>query len=242
MASKKNNPFKALQREVEKWIEIRKKTANFSQELVNLINRLTFMSNDKVHNAFGDALMPSRLSAMLRDEISDKSSKLHSLQDDMMRCLKQIAILMPSVFPIASSSSKNKENVIIASSSSSCLVEQQTFSNMLNQMQQQTLLEMCIVEELFGPSESDEDDDDDDDEDYNYNDKNMQNSQNHSNNNNNNNSNNESEIRGTNRGKNRINNRTNISGDQDAAVTMLACFTYPPYLRISELESFIDLK
>jgi hypothetical protein len=30
--------------------------------------------------------------------------------------------------------------------------------------------------------------------------------------------------------------------DQDAVVTMLACFTYAPYVKIKELELFIDLK
>jgi hypothetical protein len=33
-----------------------------------------------------------------------------------------------------------------------------------------------------------------------------------------------------------------IIEDQDAVVTMLACFTYPPYVKIKDLELFIDLK
>ena len=235
MSSKKNNPFKALQREVERWIDIRKKTTSSCQELVNLINRLTFMTNDKVHSAFGDALMPSRLSAGLRDEISDKSDRLHSLQDDMMQCLKQISVLKLSVFPDASVISNDTMNTIIAPSSSSCLIEHQAFANILNQMQQQTLLEMCIVEELCGRSDSDDDDevDDCDDEEEHYD---------HSLSNTNDKTIDKSETCGKNSLRNRGEGRNVINGDNDVAVTMLACFTYPPYLHISELESFIDLK
>ena len=66
----KGNPFKSLQKEVEKWLELRKKIADSSQEIVNLNNRSSYMTNNKVHNAFGDAMTPSRLSAMLSDEIA----------------------------------------------------------------------------------------------------------------------------------------------------------------------------
>ena len=77
----KGNPFKSLQKEVEKWLELRKKIADSSQEIVNLNNRSSYMTNNKVHNAFGDALTPSRLSAMLSDEIAEKCTQLHSLQN-----------------------------------------------------------------------------------------------------------------------------------------------------------------
>jgi hypothetical protein len=86
----KDKSFKLLQKEVEKWTEIRKKTSNSTQELVNLVNRSSYMTNNKVHNAFGDAVMPSRLLAIVMDEISEKTTRLHSLQNDMLQCLKHI--------------------------------------------------------------------------------------------------------------------------------------------------------
>ena len=196
------------------------------------------MTNDKVHSAFGDVLTPSRLSASLRDEISDKSLRLHSLQDDMMQCLKQISVLKLSVFPDASVVSYDTIEAIISPSSSSCLIEHQAFANILNQMQQQTLLEMCIVEELCGRSDSDDDDEvddyDDDEEqgDHSISKTNDSISKTIDN----------SKVCNENSSRNRGIGRTVINGDNDVAVTMLACFTYPPYLRISELESFIDLK
>ena len=269
-----SNPFKMMQKEAEKWLDLRKKTANYCQEIVNLINRSSFMSNNKVHNAFGDALMPSRLSALIMDEISEKSSRLHGFQNEMMQCLKQIAILQSSVFPIesstSSSSAKNIPNSKSASSTPSstpaipqavsqltCLIEESALKNIITQMQQQTLLEMCIVEELCGPDENEIDDDDDDDDcdDY-YDDDYFDNVSNVDSNNtaenttnSNNNNNNQKHANSANkRRKNKINSRPiidsrkSIIGDQDAAVTMLACFTYPPYLRVSELEYFIELK
>ena len=267
-----SNPFKMMQKEAEKWLDLRKKTANYCQEIVNLINRSSFMSNNKVHNAFGDALMPSRLSALIMDEISEKSSRLHGFQNEMMQCLKQIAILQSSVFPIesstSSSSSKNIPNSKSASSAPSstaaipqavsqltCLIEESALKNIINQMQQQTLLEMCIVEELCGPDENENDDDDDDDCDDEYDDDYFDNVSNIDSNNtaeninhSDSNNNNTNQKHANNRRKNNINSRPivdsrkSIIGDQDAAVTMLACFTYPPYLRVSELEYFIELK
>ena len=105
-------------------------------------------------------------------------------------------------------------------------------------MQQQTLLEMCIVEELCGRSDSDDDDEvddyDDDEEqgDHSISKTNDSISKTIDN----------SKVCNENSSRNRGIGRTVINGDNDVAVTMLACFTYPPYLRISELESFIDLK
>ena len=242
----KGNPFKSLQKEVEKWLELRKRIADSSQEIVNLNNRSSYMTNNKVHNAFGDALTPSRLSAMLSDEIAEKSANLHSLQNDQLECLRKIVILQPSVFPADTSSASSSSAAvtvrpgdIISTSSSSCLMELAAFTLLLKQMQKQTFLEMCIVEELCGPEESDDTDSDDgdcvddnddknndgvgsDDDDINI--KKMMN-----------------------KSKNRIKKSeekksSSVIGDQDAAVTMLACFSYPPYLRISEAEAFLDLK
>ena len=239
MASK-GNPFKSLQKEVEKWLELRKKCANSSQEIVNLNNRASYMTNNKVHNAFGDILAPSRLSAIMSDEISEKRAQLHSLQNDQLECLRKIVILQPSVFPADTSKCFNssvtnsaKAGDIIRSSSSSSLMEVAAFTLLLKQMQKQTFLEMCIVEELCGPDENDDTESDDgdfvnDDDDEIGSDGDSVNIQ-----------------KMMNKSKNKKlmeKTSSNIAGDQDAVVTMLACFTYPPYLRLSEIESFLELK
>jgi hypothetical protein len=229
----KDKSFKLLQKEVEKWTEVRKKTSNSTQELVNLVNRSSYMTNNKVHNAFADAVMPSRLLAMLMDEISEKTTRLHSLQNDMLQCLKQIAALQLIVYPsILENPSSAPKDIISPSSSSSCLIDFEAFNLILRQMQQQTLLEMCIVEELFGPG--DEEDDEDDDEDDCQLDGTISDSADQNN----------IENTNINRNKNkqRASKASGVIGDQDAAVTMLACFSYPPYLRVSEIESFLDLK
>ena len=242
----KGNPFKSLQKEVEKWFELRKRIADSSQEIVNLNNRSSYMTNNKVHNAFGDALTPSRLSAMLSDEIAEKCTQLHSLQNDQLECLRKIIILQPSVFPPDTSEASGSSAAvsvrpgdIISTSSSSCLMELAAFTLLLKQMQKQTFLEMCIVEELCGAEENDDtesddgdcvdnngDDDDDevgsDDDDINI-----------------------QKMMDKSKNKNKTSEEkksSNIICDQDAAVTMLACFSYPPYLRISEIEAFLYLK
>jgi hypothetical protein len=241
----KGNPFKSLQKEIEKWLELRKRIAESSQEIVNLNNRSSYMTNNKVHNAFGDALTPSRLSAMLSDEIAEKSANLHSLQNDQLECLRKIVILQPSVFPVDTSSASSssaevtvRPGDIITSSSSSCLMELAAFTLLLKQMQKQTFLEMCIVEELCGAEESDDTesddgdcvgDNDDDDEIGSDDDANIKKMMNKSKN--------------KNKNKKSIEKKSSsVIGDQDAAVTMLACFSYPPYLRTSEIEAFLDLK
>ena len=239
MASK-GNPFKSLQKEVEKWLELRKKCANSSQEIVNLNNRASYMTNNKVHNAFGDTLAPSRLSAIMSDEISEKCAQLHSLQNDQLECLRKIVILQPSAFPADTSKCFNssvansvKAGDIINSSSSSSLMELAAFTLLLKQMQKQTFLEMCIVEELCGPDENDDTVSDDgdfvnDDDDEMGSDGDSVNIQ-----------------KMMNKSKNKKlmeKTSSNTAGDQDAVVTMLACFTYPPYLRLSEIESFLELK
>ena len=236
----KGNPFKSLQKEIEKWLDLRKKSAVSSQEIVNLNNRASYMTNNKVHNAFGDALTPSRLSAMLTDEIAEKCAQLHSLQNDQLECLRKIVVLQPSVFPADTSKTSSssvttsvKPGDIIISSSSSCLIELAAFTLLLKQMQKQTFLEMCIVEELCGPEENDETESDDGDtlddgdeeigsDDDAINIKKMMNK-----------SKNKKSIEKS---------SSNIVNDQDAAVTMLACFSYPPYLRVAEIEAFLELK
>ena len=244
----KDKSFKSLQKEVEKWTEIRKKTSNSTQELVNLVNRSSYMTNNKVHNAFGDALMPSRLLAILMDEISEKTTRLHSLQNDMLQCLKQIGSLQLLVYPsIVENTSIAAEDIIIPSSSSSCLMDLEVFNMILRQMQQQTLLEMCIVEELFGPGDDEEEEEEEEDEDDDC----QLNSVIRDSTDPNNIENNDSQVRTLNSkikniNRNKDKQRTSIASgvirDQDAAVTMLACFSYPPYLRMSEIESFLELK
>ena len=234
----KDKSFKSLQKEVEKWTEIRKKTSNSTQELVNLVNRSSYMTNNKVHNAFGDAVMPSRLLAMLMDEISEKTTRLHSLQNDMLQCLKQIGSLQLLVYPsIVQNTSIAAKDIIIPSSSSSCLMDLEVFNMILRQMQQQTLLEMCIVEELFGPGddeEEEEEEEEDEDDDCQLNGV-IRDSTDL-----NNIENNDSQVRTLNSkikniNRNKDKQRTSIASgvirDQDAAVTMLACFSYPPYFR-----------
>ena len=123
-------------------------------------------------------------------------------------------------------------------------------------MQQQTLLEMCIVEKLCGPEEPDEYDDDDEyDNDDDDSDNEVEKDENA-----------DPLSEGMenlgidNTVKHNLDNRKQssqkrnkseqapagemggITDDQDASVTMLACFSYPPFLRVSELESFIELK
>lgn len=239
MASK-GNPFKSLQKEVEKWLELRKRSADLSQEIVNLNNRASYMTNNKVHNAFGDTLAPSRLSAIMSDEISEKCAQLHSLQNDQLECLRKIVILQPSVFTADTSKCFNSSvaNSVIAgdivnSSSSSSLMELAAFTLLLKQMQKQTFLEMCIVEELCGPDENDDTESDDgnfvnDDDDEIGTDGDSVNIQ---------------KMMNKLKSKKLMEKTSkNLAGDQDAVVTMLACFTYPPYLRLSEIESFLELK
>jgi hypothetical protein len=249
----KDKSFKLLQKEVEKWTEIRKKTSNSTQELVNLVNRSSYMTNNKVHNAFGDAVMPSRLLAIVMDEISEKTTRLHSLQNDMLQCLKQIGALQLIVYPsIVENPSSARKDVVPPPSSSSCLIDLEAFQLILRQMQQQTLLEMCIVEELFGPWDDEEEDGEDEydveDEDDCQLDGTISESIDR-----NNIENNDSQLRtsstkikNTNIKRNKSKQRKSIAsgviGDQDAAVTMLACFSYPPYLRMSDIESFLELK
>lgn len=241
----KDKSFKLLQKEVEKWTEIRKKTSNSTQELVNMVNRSSYMTNNKVHNAFGDAVMPSRLLAGLMDEISEKSARLHSLQNDMLQCLKQITSLQLAVFPsIAENTSSDSGDTFLPPSSSSCLIEPEAFNLILRQMQQQTLLEMCIVEELFGPGD-DEEDDDEDDEDEDEVNIDLIDSSNSQHKDTVGIEQSESEtkkVKNVRKDKQRTSIASGVIGDQDAAVTMLACFSYPPYLRMSEIESFLELK
>jgi hypothetical protein len=249
----KDKSFKLLQKEVEKWTEIRKKTSNSTQELVNLVNRSSYMTNNKVQNAFGDAVMPSRLLAILMDEISEKATRLHSLQNDMLQCLKQIGALQLIVYPsIIENPSSARNDVVPPPSSSSSLIDLEAFQMILRQMQQQTLLEMCIVEELFGPWDDEEEDGEDEnnveDEDDCQLDCTISESTDRSNI-----ENNDSQLRTSstkikniniNRNKNKLRKSvaSGVIGDQDAAVTMLACFSYPPYLRMSDIESFLELK
>lgn len=175
------NEFKNLQHEIEKWLNLRKKVSSLAQNIVNLINQSSYTSNNKMNNSFHDVILPSKMSAIIYDEISIKTENLHELQNDMLKCLKQINVIQFIIYPNSLSNnndtsidndndsnrnndSNNKNDIIDSNEninkkknddknknqSSFCLVEFEVFDNIKKQMQQQTLLEMCIVEELCG--------------------------------------------------------------------------------------------
>jgi hypothetical protein len=131
-------------------------------------NKLTFFSPENVDKSLGRAISSSRQSALVLEDFENKKLELQSAQDDMVLSIQEIM-----------------SNLKTVAAMTECPVDEEFIRKLTSDMEQQTLFEMCIVEELCNGNEG-----------------NM---------------------------------------DQDSLVTMLAAFSYPPYVKIISVEEFIDI-
>ena len=180
---------------------------------MNLVNHSSYLSQNKLNNAVGEALSSTSGVALMHDDLLDRSRALREVHGEMYRCLERLVDLQLVVFP------SQRDEISLQREGE---VTYDAYCSLRDQMQQQTMLEMCIAEELCPPHTDDDDlcgsDDGDSDGD------------------------------GAGRSDgvllNRLCGRESTAaerGDQDALTTLLACLAYPPYLRPHDLEAFLAL-
>ena len=138
----------------------------------------------------------------MHDDLLDRSRALREVHGEMYRSLERMAEMQLLVFPC-----QREEPFAEAE------VTYDAYCSLRDQMQQQTMLEMCIAEEFCPPLN---DIDDENEADAGRNDELLD--------------------------KLCARESTAAErGDQDALTTMLACLAYPPYLRLQDLQAFLAL-
>ena len=149
----------------------------------------------------------------MHDDLLDRSRALREVHGEMYRCLERMADMQLIVFPCHQEESYAETEVTY-----------EAYCSLRDQMQQQTMLEMCIAEEFCPPHNDTDDQPDDDNDDDNDNDEAA--------------AGRDVEL------LDKLYTRESTAaerGDQDALTTMLACLTYPPYLRPQDLQAFLAL-
>jgi hypothetical protein len=168
----------------------------------------------------GEALSSTSGVALMHDDLLDRSRALREVHEEMFRCLERMADMQLVVFP-----PPGEESGAQAQARAEAEVTYEAYCSLRDQMQQQTMLEMCIAEG-FCPAHTDASDQSD-----------------------------QSDAWGNGSGGeeggfdegvslDRLCARASTAaerGDQDALTTMLACLAYPPYLRPHDLDAFVAL-
>lgn len=209
--------LKTIQEQVQRWMDLRRQSHKHCHDLVNLINHASYLTNNKIKNAFGEAVSSPSSLAMIHEDIWDISQALRTVQDGMFACLEYMVFdLQMQVFPEASSSAMPTSSTSLPAADSAASSGGMTytcFCRLRDQMQQQTFLEMCIAQDLMCTEDSSSNDNDD-------------------------HADGGGPAVGTSVSALVVEQRCR---DQDALTTMLACLAYPPYLRTQDLEAFIAL-
>jgi hypothetical protein len=212
--------LKNIQQEVEKWATLRKQAHVLCHNVVNLVNHSSYLSPNKLKGAMGEALSSTSGVSLMHDDLLDRSRALREVHEEMYRCLERMADMQLAVFP-----SPKEESLSGAEAQAATEVTYDAYCSLRDQLQQQTMLEMCIAEE-FCPAHSDVSD-------QSY----------------------QSDEWGQGGGEEGGFDAGGVSlgqlcarastaaerGDQDALTTMLACLAYPPYLRPHDLDAFVAL-
>ena len=198
-----SSPFHQLLICCKKYKDLRVASLSTAREIVNLRNRSTFVSNAKVSQALGGAVKPSRLLVQFSAAFDGHCRRLNETQEEMLKCLEIVVSLhqdyeresITDVSVSLSSSSPSSPSIVSTPKKKAAgewAVDSDFIADLITQMQQQTLLEMCITESLTTTT-------------------------------------------GGGGGE-------HFALDQDAAITMLACFTHPPYLKPSALETLLEFE
>ena len=211
--------LKTIQEQVQRWMDLRRQSHKHCHDLVNLFNHASYLTSNKMKNAFGEAVSTPSSLLMIHDDIWDISRALKTVQDGMFVCLEHMVFdLQMKVFPETASSSLPPDSNNASTMTYSC------YCRLRDQMQQQTFLEMCIAQDLMCIDDNNS----------------SSSSSSHSIDDN---------VDGEGQGETSVNGSGQVSAllveqrcrDQDALTTMLACLAYPPYLRTQDLEAFIAL-
>ena len=202
--------FGSLQREALTWQQARQRAHKLCHDVVNLRNKSSYLSTNKVHAALGTAAAASASTAslaLMQEDLADRIRALRATHEDMYNCLDRMATLQFDVFPeakVLSSQTPSSSSAAAAVSSAAIPMTFEAYSKLRDQLHQQTFLECCIAEDLCGgPDDEGEENSNDED--------------------------------------GPITTTAAERGDQDALTTMLACLTYPPYLREPDLAAFLVL-
>jgi len=198
-----------LQREASSWQQARQRAHKLCHDIVNLRNKSTYLTSNKVHAAVGTATLPTASLALLHEDLANRVQALRAAHEDMYNSLDRMATLQFEVFPEANvvpPALSSTTTTTAAAAAAAAPITYESFATLRDQLQQQTFLECCIAEDLCrGTTPANDGGGDDDGEDR------------------------------------QQAPSAAVHDDQDALTTMLACLTYPPYLREPDLAAFLAL-
>jgi hypothetical protein len=132
--------FVEIQKEFSLWNDNHKISLPIVQAIVNLRNQTSYFTNSKVNQSLGNSISSSRLSINLINDLEIQCQELSKIQNKMRLHILNIMNLKDLY--------KNQYPC-----------EDSVICNLIDQLQQQTLLEMCLCESLsdFGDNNTTDD-------------------------------------------------------------------------------------
>ena len=140
--------FDRFSQGVLNWKKARDFTLGAAREIVNLRNQASYLKSAQVMSALGSTVQPSRMTQQTRESLAARIKQLRELQQEMLENLKHATMAWQSQF----SSWENCAAATIEQSSRDDAgdwgLDTDFTRSLLDQMNQQTLLEMCAAETL----------------------------------------------------------------------------------------------
>jgi len=193
--------FERFSTGVVTWKKARDLALVAAREIVNLRNQASYLKSAQVMSALGSTVQPSRMSQQTRESLAARIKQMRELQQEMLENLKHATMAWQLQFSCWDNCASATLEQSSRDDAGDWGLDTDFTRSLLDQMNQQTLLEMCAAETLTmsdrscgmssetAPSET---------EDRNWGDL--------------------------------CSWGDDLSIDADTATTLLLCFTHPPYL------------
>lgn len=158
-----NNAIKSIQKHISNWIGLEALLESEIRHFGNLINESSYVQPDILYNTFDEVITPSRITIPANLKLFEKFTVLEKTSNQMNNELESVLTnfdKLQSLTLSASSSSDGTINKIYnvidttvnsetatAAATGGC-VELSFIEILVNQVKQQTLLEVCIVSNI----------------------------------------------------------------------------------------------
>ena len=137
-----NTHLKRLQSSVSNWLGLETLLENEVSKLCNSMNEMTHIQSDNVNQMFGDLLMPSRIISPAQNKLVEKFSILKDICNQMKNDMENMKFSYDAIFN--EKTSKNNDNMKPYDGD----VELSSLNSIINQIEQQTILEICIIDNI----------------------------------------------------------------------------------------------
>jgi hypothetical protein len=134
------------------WKTSRDKALPIAKKVIELRNYATYVTGTQMGKSFGSAIQSSRISANVESELLGRLQQLEEAQQEMMESLHSMSCALDNSAPFEvnnNTESDCKESTKGSETANSWPIDRERAIELLDQMQQQTLLEVSIYELLL---------------------------------------------------------------------------------------------